>query len=219
MRLLTIGNDAKTVKGHKKGVRTAILYLSPTTISGRNFCPWSSAGCRAACLNTAGRGIMTNVQQARLERSKLLNLNGDAFMAALKGEIAMFAALTSRSGLIPAVRLNGTSDLDWGDVIDSFPHIQFYDYTKSLRRVIDNRRKNYWLTFSRSETNHDDCISALEAGFNVAAVFANRPRRYEGFPVIDGDDTDVRFMDPQGVWVGLSPKGKAKKDMTGFVIR
>ena len=80
--------------------------------------------------------------------------------------------------------------------------------------------KNYNLTFSRSETNENDCISILKRGGNVAVVFRGKalPTHWQGFPVINGDENDLRFLDPKGVVVGLSAKGKAKTDTSGFVV-
>jgi hypothetical protein len=57
---------------------------------------------------------------------------------------------------------------------------------------------------------------------NVAVVFGvpkskPLPVGYLGRPVFNGDDSDLRFLDPRGVVVGLYAKGKAKKDTTGFV--
>jgi len=43
------------------------------------------------------------------------------------------------------------------------------------------------------------------------------PETYNGLPVFNGDESDLRFLDPQGVIVGLYAKGKAKKDTSGFV--
>ena len=36
---------------------------------------------------------------------------------------------------------------------------------------------------------------------------------------VDGDDSDIRHLDPQGVIVALYAKGNARKDTTGFVVR
>jgi len=219
MRLLTIGNDTKTVKGEKLGVKTAILYLAPAEIAGKNICPWASKGCREACLYTAGRGSFTNVQQARINRTRLYHEDRDKFMDQLYGELSRFRISTERKGFKPAVRLNGTSDLDWREVIDAFFDMQFYDYTKSAARILGNDLPNYWLTFSRSESNWGTCLKVLEGGKNVAAVFSTVPKEYMGYRVINGDDSDVRFRDPTPVIVGLTPKGKAKQDKSGFVIR
>ena len=94
-----------------------------------------------------------------------------------------------------------------------FPQVQFYDYTK-----IPNRRNvpsNYHLTFSRSETNHQDVILSQN---NVAVVFDVLPATYLGRTVIDGTETDLRFLDPQNVVVGLKANGKAKQDTSGFTV-
>ena len=40
---------------------------------------------------------------------------------------------------------------------------------------------------------------------------------WKGFEVVNGDETDLRFLDKKGVVVGLIEKGRAKKDETGFV--
>ena len=43
------------------------------------------------------------------------------------------------------------------------------------------------------------------------------PAMYWETTVFNGDESDLRFLDPKGVIVGLYMKGKAKKDNTGFV--
>jgi len=120
----------------------------------------------------------------------------------------------------PAIRLNGTSDINWmsSGIMDKFPDVQFYDYTKVLRRLKDKIPTNYNITFSKSEDNNSECETALELGFNVAAVFKNLPQQYMGRQVINGDETDVRFADGKGVVIGLTAKGRARKDLSGFVI-
>ena len=35
--------------------------------------------------------------------------------------------------------------------------------------------------------------------------------------VLEFDESDLRFLDPKGVIVGLYAKGRAKKDESGFV--
>jgi hypothetical protein len=101
--------------------------------------------------------------------------------------------------------------------MDMFQSVQFYDYTK-----LPNRRNvpsNYHLTFSRSESNELDALRILANGvMNVAVVFDTLPTKWAGVKVIDGTETDLRFLDEQGVVVGLVAKGKAKKDNSGFTI-
>ena len=79
---------------------------------------------------------------------------------------------------------------------------------------------NYSLTFSRSETNETQCLEVLKRGGNVAVVFRSKalPTHWNGFKVINGDENDLRFLDPKGVVVGLTAKGKAKTDTSGFVV-
>jgi hypothetical protein len=94
-----------------------------------------------------------------------------------------------------------------------------------LNRLEKERPTNYHITFSKNESNDAECVSALKLGANVAVVFntkkgADLPESWNGYPVVDGDDTDLRFMDPKGGYViGLRAKGKAKKDVSGFVVK
>jgi len=229
MKLLSIGNP-KILKGMKQGYMTYILHLAPADVSGYNTCPKATAGCKAACLNTAGRGGMfkkgetTNViQQARIRKTKFFFENRDAFLAILKDDIRKAIKQSEKKGLIPVFRLNGTSDIAWEKygVIQEFPNVQFYDYTKILGRKV-NGLANYQLTFSAADGNDLDVRRAIKEGYNVATVFGIKksqpmPETYEGMPVFNGDDSDLRFLDPKGVVVGLYAKGKAKKDTSGFV--
>ena len=222
MKLLSIGNDAKTIKGEKLGYRTAILYLQPTL----QLCPWSSAGCRAGCLNTAGRGQMSVVQQARKAKTEYYTQHTLAFCDQLVEEIIQFAKSCKRAGMMPAVRLNGTSDIDFkqvrNDVLAEYcsssanPWVTFYDYTKSVERALQLCN----VTFSRTEYTPARTIKYLASrGINTAVVFRNElPKMWNGIPVINGDEHDCRFLDPRGVIVGLKAKGCAKHDTTGFVV-
>jgi len=229
MKLLSIGNP-KILKGMKQGYMTYILHLAPADVSGYNTCPKATAGCKTACLNTAGRGGMfkkgetTNViQQARIRKTKFLFEDRENFLATLKDDIRKAIKQAEKKGLIPVFRLNGTSDIAWEKygVIQEFPNVQFYDYTKILGRKV-NGLANYQLTFSAADGNDLDVRRAIKEGYNVATVFGIKksqpmPETYEGMPVFNGDDSDLRFLDPKGVVVGLYAKGKAKKDTSGFV--
>jgi len=223
--LLSEGHtNAKTVKNSSEYL-SFILYLSPADLSGHEVCPGSSAGCRAACLNTAGRGAFSNVQSARLRRTKLLFEDRVEFMRQLTADLRKAEFEGALLNKKVAVRLNGTSDLNWrglGLDMTSFKGIQFYDYTKMITRLYRQKWSpipNYHLTFSLSEENLTDAGQALHLGFNVAAVFNELPDTFLGYPVISGDDTDLRFTDPSGCIVGLKAKGKARRDESGFVIR
>jgi hypothetical protein len=224
-RLKLLSTSHKWQKSDKAGLGylTAGMYLSPYKISGRNFCPHASPGCIAACLNLSGRGVYGSVQKARLNRSRMFIDNRKAFIDKLFDEIASFVLKARRNSLKPAVRLNGTSDLAWEtlapSIFEDFAMVQFYDYTKSVRRmdkfIAGNMPANYHLTFSRSELNEADCISILSRGYNVAGVFHKMPADWYGFPVFDADKHDLRFLDPYGMGV-LVPKGRARYDSTGF---
>ena len=229
MKLLSIGNP-KILKGMKQGYMTYILHLAPADVSGYNTCPKATAGCKAACLNTAGRGGMfkkgetTNViQQARIRKTRWFFEDRESFLATLKDDIRKAIKQSEKKGLIPVFRLNGTSDLSWEKygIIQEFPNVQFYDYTKVLGRKV-NGLANYHLTFSAADGNDNDVRNAIKEGYNIATVFGIKksqpmPETYEGTPVFNGDDSDLRFLDPKGVVVGLYAKGKAKKDTSGFV--
>ena len=225
-KLLRIGSDAKTVKGEKKGVLTGIMYLAPYTLSGSNVCSMAEmAGCHDGCLNTAGRGRMSGTQQARVRKTLFWQEDPMAFLDVLRRDIAALIRKAARENKVPMVRLNGTSDIMWErkapEIFEEFSDVQFYDYTK-----IPTRRDlpaNYHLTFSYSGANaryREFYRPARDNGMNVAVVFRTPefPKSFLGMPVVDGDESDVRPFDPQGVVVGLKAKGKAKHDRSGFVI-
>ena len=243
-KLLTIDADPKTVKGRKKGYRTAVLYLAPADLSGYEVCPMRSKGCTAACLNTAGRagiiksGEHTNpIQQARIRRTVMYFEQRETFLTQLVKEITTFIKGAEREGLIPAIRLNGTSDIPWervpvsgtddnrrpysdkANIMEVFPEVQFYDYTKRHNRK--NLPANYYLTYSLAEDNDDRAAQAMINGLNVAAVFFKVPERFKladyDVEVVNGDENDLRFLDPSLVIVGLKAKGKARSDTSGFV--
>lgn len=223
MKLLNLTN-AKTPKGEKLGVLTGVMYLAPARLSGFEVCPKATEGCRKACLNTAGRGGMTSTQKARVRKTREFFTQKEAFMAQLEKDIEALIRKADREDLQPAVRLNGTADIPWERVrygedrrtiFEAFPEIQFYDYTKRPRR---EPPANYDLTFSLAESNEAEALLAILNGMNVAVVFRDGlPETYLGLPVINGDETDVRFYDPKGVVVGLKAKGKARRDTSGFV--
>lgn len=223
MKLLA--TNTKLEKGASFGWRTLGLSLSPAGKSGKQFCPHRSAGCEAACLDTSGMGIFSNVQDARLAKSRYFIDKRNDFLAQLNREMHNAEKLSVRTSVPVAVRLNVLSDLPWHKLIDMarFPSIQFYDYTPNMERMMQFLRgelpKNYHLTFSRKEDNQHRVHAVIAAGGNVAVAFNKLPDTYLGKPVIDGDKSDLRFLDAQGVIVGLKAKGKGKKDTSGFVVQ
>ena len=218
-------SNAKLAKGIKKGFKTYGLSLAPYNLSGKNLCPHASEGCAIACLNTAGLGKMQSVQKARLEKTKEFLNNREEFLSTLKKEIDSKIKNARKKMEKIAFRLNVLSDLPWHNLVDMTenPDVPFYDYTPNPKRMIQYLKgelpSNYHLTFSRKENNQAQCELILAMGGNVAVVFDKVPQTYMGKPVIDGDETDLRFLDPKGVIVGLKAKGNGKKDESGFVVR
>jgi hypothetical protein len=226
-KLLSTANP-KIQKGTKLGYLSFILHLAPADLSGRETCPKRTVGCTAACLNTAGRGGMfkrgenTNmIQKARIRKTQYFFANREAFMVDLANDIRKAIKYAAKQGLTPVFRLNGTSDLSWEkytvvegyNIFEMFPNVQFYDYTKVLGRKVKHL-PNYHLTFSKADGNDSDVAEALLQGMSVVAVYDQIPA---GTP--SADETDLRFLDPKGIMLGLKAKGRAKKDYSGFVIR
>lgn len=220
--VLSIEADAKTKKGNKKGYLTGILYLAPANLSGLEVCVSRSTGCSEACLFSAGRGKFYSVTRARMVKTLAYHFDRPRFVLTTKESIRQLIVKAENKDMTPVVRLNGTSDILWErntDIIQSYPNIQFYDYTKVAQRFNFKLPDNYHLTFSASECNESDVLKVLSKGVSVAAVFRSPkfPKTYLGHKVVNGDNTDLRFLDPKGVIIGLKAKGKAKKDTSGFV--
>lgn len=231
--LLNVDNP-KTIKGEKRDYLTGILYLAPASTSGvMNVCPMSSEGCRSACLNTAGMAmVFPKIHEARKRKTKWLYEDREGFVAQLRADIHQIKRFAQELGMIPAIRINGTSDLPQLAMMlaEEFPDVQFYDYTK-IPQPWKRIRSNYHLTFSLSENNFQYAWDALQHGVNVAVVFNTRkskslPHEWRGIPVIDGDESDLRFLDtPRGKLgsvVGLRAKGRARRERgkgqrSGFV--
>ena len=233
-------DSAKAIKADKYGWLNAINYMAPHDTAGvGNLCPNASEGCKALCLGMySGQAAMVSdlengtnvVRESRIAKSQYFMDERQAFMAEMAGHVRAMIRKADRENKKLAVRPNGSTDIaferiptDNGQPLPiRFPEIQFVDYTKNMRRVLDpNRPANYHLTFSLSETNKAEAEQVLAAGFNVAVVFGNgQPDSFMGHRVIDGTEHDLRHLDPQPVIVGLDPKGKkAKADTSGFVVR
>jgi hypothetical protein len=235
-KLLGIDTNAKTIKGEKYGIKTAILYLMPAMGSGVQLCPNAKiAGCEKPCLFVAGRGAMSNVMLSRLRKTLYFNQFRDQFMAQLAREVELEKAKAKRKGYVLIVRPNGTSDirfenipvLGFANIMAMHSDVQWYDYTKLANRR--NIPANYDLTFSYSgvAAYQQFVQKAVAKGDRIAVVFRNRAivetmlangETFLGLPLVDGDDTDIRHLDAKGVIVALYAKGKAKRDTSGFVV-
>lgn len=229
MKLLGVGTDAKTIKGTAFNWMTGILYLAPSDEAQViNTCPHASQGCRISCLFTAGRGAFEKTRQARIKKTIYFKENRFSFLKDVSKDIVALQKKAQKKGMKACVRLNGTSDLPWeklknenGETLmDKHSDVQFYDYTKNFQRMKEYLRgempSNYHLTFSRSESNQVEAYEVLKLGGNVAVVYKNPPVPSD--KVVNGDESDLRFTDPDGVIVALKAKGKAKKDTSGFVL-
>lgn len=221
-------SSTKTVKGESIGYLTGIVYLVPD----HKLCPMAKlAGCFIGCLNTAGRGAFNSVQEARKAKTAFFYENQEAFLLSVAADIWSLTRRAEKLGLIPLVRLNGTSDIpyenlivvDGRNIFQEFPDTQFYDYTKIPSRNLKGKTTgNYDLTYSYSaltpeKITHKGLLNPNNS--RVAVVFMKKediPLSFNGWSVIDGDNTDVRHIEPKTVVVGLYAKGKAKKDYSGF---
>jgi len=230
-QLFTFDNG-KTPKGEKQGYLTAIMYLAPSDLSGYQMCPFARlAQCETPCLNTAGRGKFDNVQKARIRKTLMYHQYRDEFNTLLVSEMNRAIRKAKRMRLKLVYRLNGTSDIPWENeiigygltIFDMFPTIQAYDYTKYPTR--HKLPDNYHLTFSYSGARTFTPITnkwhAKRTNQNIAVVSESKHNRdfLPWYIHIDGDESDLRFLDPINSVVSLTPKGNAKNDTTGFVVR
>ena len=260
MKLLNIDANPKTVKGQAYGYMTAVLYLAPWKLSGVNVCPTAEiAGCWRSCLNTAGRGGMSAsmfrvgghslpdnaIQRARLARTSWFNTHRAAFIEQLCAEIAAFVRTAERKGLGPCVRLNGTSDLPWENlpaysalsdpdgkinIMERFPAVQFYDYTKLPSRLLGSRLPtNYHLSISWSGHDAEYARKAETIAYETGAPLVVVTRSgyacdHDKLPqvgaehIVDGDEHDLRFLHKPHTLVVLKAKGAARKESNGFVL-
>jgi hypothetical protein len=217
----SVNSSSKMAKGLKYNESTYIIYLAPAKSSGYEVCPMRTDECTAACLNESGRNKIdihkNQINQARIKKTKLFFEDREFFMGWLIYEIGKEKEKAERSGLRFSVRLNGTSDLDPTtfkldnkNILEWFPDVSFYDYTKVSKRFrLLEKYTNYDLTYSFSGYNMMDCVNLLREGKGrVAMVFEGKqlPTKWSGYDVIDGDAYDMRYLDEQNVIVGLKFK-------------
>jgi len=235
--------NAKTVKGEKLGITTYIMYLAPhkDNVKGVNLCAKATEGCISACLFGSGSARFLSVQKGKRNKSNYFVSNRDAFMNQLVNEITKIVErhnsivgdeLLNKNGTVIrykkfAIRLNGTSDIPFENIkiqgkniFELFPDVQFYDYTKLYNRYNKVIPNNYHLTFSRSENNYTESLDLLNRGYNVAMVFdykdfSELPNTYLGFDIVNGDETDLRFLDDENVIVALKYKRLTGKGTSG----
>ena len=231
--LLSVGTNPKTDKSDKRGeFLTAIQYLTPSD----KLCPFAAvAGCNlpGVCLFHTGNPVYKKgKEKARQQRTELYQNDRPEYKRQLVKELSAFVRRCERLNLLPACRLNGTSDVVWEkvfpEIFSMFPMVQFYDYTKIAKRVgVDwNLPSNYNLTLSYYRAIRTECFDYLERGGRVAIVFGGYgrsrqlPSAYCGYGVEDGDTHDLTFIRNTGEWIGLRAKGNVmKSNQSGMVVR
>jgi hypothetical protein len=234
-------DSAKALKAQSFGYLNGIHYMAPHRTAGvGDLCGHASAGCIALCLGLySGQAAMVaddsdlegnSVRKSRADKARRFMRDRQIYMRDVFRSIELLVLRAKRMNLKLCIRMNGSTDIAWEgiryngrNVFDTFPDIDFVDYTKNPKRFTRPLPPNLHMTFSRSETNEAQCLELLNRGVNVAVVFETVPKRWNGFKVIDGDKHDLRQLDPRGrkgVVIGLLPKGNhAKRDKSGFVVR
>lgn len=224
-----IKKTSKMKKSFKNDVATYCVYLAPANMAGRtnkgtriNVCPMSQH-CKDLCLNSSGNNVpdilakgskaKSTINIARIKKTKLFYNNRDLYMDILIHEITRDREYAKKHNMDFAVRLNGTSDLspeimrkDNKNILELFPDVQFYDYTKVYNRIkLMNFYPNYDVTFSYDGYNWDKCEEFLKNGGKVAVVFDSKtmPKTYKGYNVVDANGYDMRYLDPKGCIMGL----------------
>jgi len=218
-----VKQSAKMMASYRNGTLTYCLYLAPANMSGYEVCP-SSEHCREFCLNGSGRNKSdifrhggdirrSIINNSRIKKTKLFFEDRELFMLLLIHEIDKYQRYAYKNNMAFSVRLNGTSDISplafkykGKNILEIFPEVMFYDYTKVYNRIsLLERYDNYDLTFSYDGHNWDNCKKFLEHGGRVAVVMFSEdmPSGFCGYPVVDGNLYDMRYIDPARSVVGL----------------
>lgn len=234
-------DSAKAIKAQDYGYLNAIHYMAPSNLAGvGNLCASATPSCIDLCLGwfsgqagmVADDADINSVRKSRIDKARRFMRARKAYMADVVKSIELAMRAAARLSLILCVRMNGSTDIAWEGIacerngktyrnlMEAFPDVQFVDYTKIASRLLRKLPSNYHLTLSRTELNDAAVIAAVQSGHNAAVVFDRVPDTWNGLRVIDGDKHDLRHLDPKGVIVGLTPKGrKARRDTSGFVVR
>lgn len=219
-----VSTSHKLDLSEQAGTLTFGLYLAPWNMSGRNVCA-GGRYCHKYCLNGSGQNKidelargreMSKINLSRIKKTRLFYENRPLFMNILIHEIRRAQNRARALNMPFSVRLNCTSDLSPELFIDPvtglnilqlFNDVQFYDYTKVPNRLnLLGKYNNYDLTFSYDGHNWKTAENFLKAGGRVAVVFYKQnilPVSFAGFPVVDGNNYDMRYLDPAGAVVGL----------------
>jgi len=232
-----LNNSAKHKKNYIVNELVYTVYFAPANRSGYEVCPMRTPECTLSCLNESGQNRMdihkNIINNSRIKKTKLFFEEREFIVRWIIDEIKYGIDIAKKNKLRFSVRLNNTSDISpemfyitenskTKNLLQIFPKVKFYDYTKvPNRRKLLEKYKNYDLTFSYSGHNWDSCIDMLNNNVRVAVVFDKVPTTYMGYKVIDGDKYDTRYKDEKNVIVGLKYKiVRNKLDISNkFVIR
>ena len=210
----SVNSSQKIEKGKKQNFDTLVLYLSASKNAGVDLCKFASTGCRLACLVASGHALIekrsgkNKIDVSRIVKSWLAIYRKDIAETVLLAEIESAKKRAEKKGRKFSVRLNGTSDIDFYNVINAFPNVQFYDYTKDPERV---ELPNYHLTFSYSQASKariNHYKQAIQRGQSIAfPVIASEFEQACALPdCYSMDETDLRFLDNAGKYGILKAK-------------
>ena len=211
MYFLFTESNPKTQKGEALGYYTVVLHMIPSTYSGHQVCAMAR-GCEKDCLAFSGRGAMDKTIMARMRRTKMFFEDRRRFMTMMTFDIQTAQEKAAKKGMTLVVRPNGTSDIPWEkiradgsrNIFEKFSEVQFMDYTKYPKRTVP---ENYHLTFSLDGTNDDVGMEWLRSGRNVSLIYDDEmPLMWGGYATVDGDEHDLRFLDPSPRIVALRRK-------------
>tara|TARA_R110000744_G_scaffold375013_2_gene488161 strand:+ start:2535 stop:3284 length:750 start_codon:yes stop_codon:yes gene_type:complete len=237
----------KAMKNQSLGVDTYFLSLAQSDTSGYNVCPManktnennpSKSNCSLVCVGKRGKGSFSNVRKGRINKTKRFFEDRENFTTELVVEIAKAIIKSNGNNLTPTFRLNAYSDIKWENIkvkhfgnntiFELFPDVQFYDYTKLPNRITPF---NYSLTYSHWG-NWETTEQAIDQGQNVAMVFDVKkadklPKMFKGRTVVDGDKTDLRTPQNDGLNTIVGLRAKMSKaninreldKTTSFVVR
>jgi len=214
-----LGSSLKVEKGADK-FDTYIQYLQPADkVATDTLCAFATAaGCKEPCLISSGQLGMSTGQRAATKRTILMLLRPDSYKAAVLSEIDKAERRALKTGIPALFRLNGTSDIDYTDIIKERPESLFYDYSKILSNVRKNTLANYDLTYSASMYSKQSRAAfkkAVKAGHRIAVAFNTKGLASDELQISHSlasfDKTDLRHLD--GAVIGsLTRKGSSKAD-------
>ncbi len=213
------GSSLKVEKGADK-FDTYIMYLQPADkVAIKTLCTFADkAGCKKPCLISSGQLGMSTGQSAATKRTILMLLRPQSFESAILSEIDKAERKAVKTGLPALFRLNGTSDIDFSNIMKQRPNSLFYDYTKEISRVRKNTLKNYDLTFSGSMFSVQSKAAlrkAVSANYRIAMAFNTKGLKDDDlqlrYDLKSFDTTDLRHLDDNVIGT-LKRKGSNKQE-------